>query len=99
MFLEKGGAEVDDQKFFEKLSDHTSFVAKELPLCNDDMETAVKHFPYKGFKGITIRRFSKEKNIGMKISGKYRVTRQYLFLGIHLESTWNPPGIYLLKCC
>merc|ERR1719237_1477271 len=35
IFLEKDGTEVDDQKYFEKLTEHTGFVAKEDPLNND----------------------------------------------------------------
>ena len=32
IFLEKDGTEVDDQFFFEKISNHTGFVVKEVPL-------------------------------------------------------------------
>ena len=31
LFLEKDGTEVEEQSFFEKLSDHTRFIAKEVP--------------------------------------------------------------------
>ena len=71
MFLEKDLTKVDDQSFFEKISDHTGFVAKVVPL-NYDVDTK-KISKYqnteKGFKKIQIGRHSYKKKIGLKISG------------------------------
>ena len=61
IFMEKDGTEVDDQKFFEKLSEHTRFVAKEVPLITED---DIKQFPMKHtteFKNVQIRRYSEKK--------------------------------------
>ena len=72
IFLEKDGTEVDDQKFFEKLSEQTRFVAKEVPFNNDndDSKKILKIFTDNGFKHVRIGRFSNKKKIGLKISGK-----------------------------
>jgi hypothetical protein len=69
IFLEKDGTEVDDQKFFEKLSEQTRFVAKEVRLITDD---DIKQFSMKhttGFKNVKVGRYSERKNIGLKIAG------------------------------
>ena len=69
IFIEKDLTEVDDQNFFEKLSEHTRFVAKEVPLI---AEYDIKQFPMKHtteFKNIQIGRYSEKKDIGLKISG------------------------------
>ena len=73
IFLEKDGTEVDDQKFFEKLSEQTRFVAKEVPFNNnDDSKMILKNLTIrnKGFKYVRIGRFSNKKKIGLKILGK-----------------------------
>ena len=70
-FLEKDGTEVDDQKFFEKLSEQTRFVAKEVPFNNDDSKKILKNLTSNGFKHVRIGRFSDKKKIGLKISGVY----------------------------
>ena len=66
MFLEKDGTEVDNQMFFEKLSEHTCFVAKEVCLITEDdiKQFRQKLTTNKGFKNVEIK-----KSIGMKISG------------------------------
>ena len=69
MFLEKDGTEVDDQNFFEKVSEQTRFVAKEVRLITDD---DIKQFSMKhttGFKNVKIGRYSERKAIGLKIAG------------------------------
>ena len=76
MFLEKDGTEVDDQKFFETLSEHTHLVAKEERFITDD---DIKQFPKnlttdKGFKNVQIKisnEFDLRRNIGLKLSGKF----------------------------
>ena len=76
IFLEKDGTEVDDQKFFETLSDHTRLVAKEECFITDN---DIKQFPKnltkdKRFKKVQIKRsneFNLRRNIGLKISGKF----------------------------
>ena len=71
IFLEKDGTEVDDQTFFEKLSEQTRFVAKEVPFNNnDDSKKILKNLTNNGFKHVRIGRFSNKKKIGLKISGK-----------------------------
>ena len=71
MFLEKDGTEIDDQSFFEKISDHTRFVAKEVPMNYDINTKKISKYPKteKGFKKIQIGRHSYKKKIGLKISG------------------------------
>ena len=69
IFLEKDGTEVDDQNFFEKISEQTRFVAKEVRLMTDD---DIKQFSMKhttGFKNVKIGKYSERKAIGLKISG------------------------------
>ena len=68
MFLEKDGTEIDDQSFFEKISDHTRFVVKEVPMNYDINTKKISKYPKteKGFKKIQIGRHS---YIGLKISG------------------------------
>ena len=73
IFLEKDGTEVDDQKYFEKLSEHTRLVAKEVGFIIDD---GIKQFPKnlttkKRFEHVRIGRLSDKKKMGLKISGKY----------------------------
>ena len=72
IFLEKDGTEVDDQKFFEKLSEQTRFVANEVPFNNnDDSKKILKIFTNNNeFKHVRIGRFSNKKKIGLKISGR-----------------------------
>ena len=79
IFLEKDGTEVDDQKYFEKLSEHTGFVAKEDPLNNDvDTKKIAKYQKTeKGLKEIQIGRYSDKKKIGLKISGN--LPENYIF--------------------
>ena len=76
IFMEKDGTEVDDQKYFEKLSEHTRLVAKEERFITDD---DIKQFPKnlttdKGFKNVQIKisnEFDLRRNIGLKLSGKF----------------------------
>ena len=72
IFLEKDGTEVDDQKFFEKLSEQTRFVANEVPFNNnDDSKKILKNLPNNNeFKHVRMGRFSNKKKIGLKISGR-----------------------------
>ena len=79
MFLEKDLTKVDDQSFFEKISDHTGFVAKEVPLKNDvDTKKIPKYQKMeKGFKKIQIGRHSNKNKIGLKISGN--LSENYIF--------------------
>ena len=79
MFLEKDGTEIDDQSFFEKISDHTRFVAKEIPLNYDINTKKISKYPKteKGFKKIQIGRHSYKKKIGLKISGN--LPENYIF--------------------
>ena len=79
MFLEKDLTKVDDQSFFEKIRDHTGFVAKEVPLKNDvDTKKIPKYQKMeKGFKKIQIGRHSDKKKIGLKISGN--LSENYIF--------------------
>ena len=67
IFLEKDGTEVDNQMFFEKLSEHTHFVAKEVCLITEDdiKQFCPKLTTNKEFKNVEIEK----KNIGLKISG------------------------------
>ena len=82
IFLEKDGTEVDDQKFFETLSEHTRLVAKEERFITDD---DIKQFPKnlatdKGFKNVQIKisnEFDLRRNIGLKISGN--LSENYIF--------------------
>ena len=76
VFLEKDLTKVDDQNFFEKISDHTGFIAKEVPLNNDiDIKKIDKYQKTeKGFKKIQIGRHSYKKKIGLKISGNLLIT-------------------------
>ena len=51
------------------VSEHTRFVAKEVPLITEDN---IKQFPMKHttkFKNVQIGRYSEKKDIGLKISG------------------------------
>ena len=75
MFLEKDGTEIDDQSFFEKISDHTRFVAKEVPMNYDINTKKISKYPKteKGFKKIQIGRHSYKKKIGLKISGNLSI--------------------------
>ena len=79
MFLEKDGTEIDDQSFFEKISDHTRFVAKEVPMNYDINTKKISKYPKteKGFKKIQIGRYSDKKKIGLKISGN--LPENYIF--------------------
>ena len=69
IFLEIDGTEVDDQMFFEKLSEQTRIVAKEV---HHNTEDDIKQFPMKHtarFKNVKIGRLPEKKDIGLKISG------------------------------
>ena len=79
MFLEKDGTEIDDQSFFEKISDHTRFVVKEVPMNYDINTKKISKYPKteKGFKKIQIGRHSYKKKIGLKISGN--LPENYIF--------------------
>jgi hypothetical protein len=74
MFLEKDLTKVDDQRFFEKIKDHTGFVAKEFPLSNDgDTKKISKYLTTeKGFKKIPIKRYS-----GDILKGNSQPIRRY----------------------
>ena len=68
LFLEKDGTEVEEQKFFEKLSDHTRFIAKEVSN-NDVLQNIIRCRNDNGrFKNVEINRPSSRK-IGLKIAG------------------------------
>ena len=79
IFLEEDGTEVDDQKYFEKLNEHTGFVVKEVPLNNDVDTKKIPEYQKteKGFKKIQIWRYSDKKKIGLKISGN--LSENYIF--------------------
>ena len=68
LFLEKDGTEVEEQNFFEKLSDHTRFIAKEVSN-NDVLQNIIRCRNDNGrFKNVEINRPSSRK-IGLKIAG------------------------------
>ena len=69
IFLEKDGTEVDDERFFAKLSDHTRFVAKEVS--NFDFQKIAKiSVEHSKFRNLQISRPSTRTKIGLKIAGK-----------------------------
>ena len=79
IFLEKDLTKVDDQNFFEKISNHTGFVVKEVPLnnCVDTKKIPKYQKMEKRFKKIQIGRHSDKKKIGLKISGN--LSENYIF--------------------
>ena len=79
IFLEKDLTKVDDQNFFEKISNHTGFVVKEVPLnnCVDTKKIPKYQKTKEGFKNIEIGRHSYKKKIGLKISGN--LSENYIF--------------------